>query len=171
MDWLQQVFGTEHMVTWWQECARAVLIFAFGLLLVRLLGRRVFAKWGAVDIVVAIVVGSNLSRALTGSAPLWGTLAACVLLMALHWAFARAAALWPAFSSVVEGDPIELVNAGVTHADRLRANGVSRVDLDEALRNASLDAPGKAAKVTLEPSGRITVVKRAEHEQSGSQYS
>jgi len=171
MDWLTRIFGAEHMVSWWQECARAVLIFAFGLLLVRLLGRRTFAKWAAVDIVVAIVVGSNLSRALTGSAPLWGTLAASLLLMILNWTLARAAALWPAFSTAVEGDPIELVSAGVTHADRMRGHGVSRTDLNEALRNASVDSPDKAAKVTLEPSGRITVVKKTGQDQSGSQYS
>jgi uncharacterized membrane protein YcaP (DUF421 family) len=170
MDWLQQVFGAEHMVNWWQECARAVLIFAFGLLLVRLLGRRTFAKWAAVDIVVAIVVGSNLSRALTGSAPLWGTLAASLLLMILNWTLARAAASWPTFSNVVEGDPVELVSAGVVRADTMRANGVSRTDLDEALRNASVDDPSMAAKVMLEPSGRITVVKKPGHDQSGAQY-
>lgn len=170
MDWLTQVFGAEHMISWWQECARAVLIFVFGLLLVRLLGRRVFAKWAAVDIVVSIVVGSNLSRALTGSAPLWGTLAASLLLMILNWALARAAAFWPAFSTAIEGDPVELVSGGVTHFDRLRASGVSRTDLNEALRNASLDGPERASRVTLEPSGRITVVKNAGDERSGSQY-
>ena len=170
MDWLSQVFGVEHMVSWSQECARAALIFVFGLLLVRVFGRRVFAKWAAIDIVVAIVVGSNLSRALTGSAPLWGTLAACVLLMLLHWLFARGAAVWPAFSSVIEGNPVELVTGGIVHAETMRANGVSPTDLDEAVRNASLDTPEKALKITLEPSGRITVVKNSEQDQSGAQY-
>jgi uncharacterized membrane protein YcaP (DUF421 family) len=170
MDWLQQVFGAEHMVSWWQECARAALIFVFGLLLFRLIGRRVFAKWAALDIVVAIVVGSNLSRALTGSAPLWGTLAASVVLMLLHWVLAHAAAAWPAFSRLVEGDPIELVTGGEIRQGTMRANGVSRTDLNEALRNASVETPEKASKVTLEPSGRITVVKRAAQDSSGAQY-
>jgi len=170
MDWLTQVFGTEHMVTWWQECARAGLIFAFGLLLFRLIGRRVFAKWAALDIVVAIVVGSNLSRALTRSAPLWGTLAASVALMAMHWVLAHAAAAWPALSMLVEGDPIELVTDGEVLRGPMRANGVSRTDLDEALRNASVETPQKAAKVTLEPSGRLTVVKQSGQGQSGAQY-
>lgn len=170
MEWLHQVFGVEHMLTWWQECARAVLIFVYGLLLVRLLGRRVFGKWAAIDIVVAIIVGSNLSRALTGSAPLFGTLAACLLLMVINWVFAQAGARWEAFSSAMEGDPVELVSDGVVRADRLRASGVSMTDLNESLRNASLDGPEKAAKVTLEPSGRITVVKKQDESQSGAQY-
>ena len=32
-----------------------------------------FGRWSALDIVLAIITGSSLSRARTGSAPLWGT--------------------------------------------------------------------------------------------------
>jgi uncharacterized membrane protein YcaP (DUF421 family) len=88
-----QIFGSGPPLSAAQECARAALVFAYGLLLVRVAGRRVFGKWSALDIIVSIVVGSNLSRALTGDAPLWGTLAATTLLMALHWVLAHASAL------------------------------------------------------------------------------
>lgn len=83
------LFGPQGHPLWWQECARAALIFAYGLALVRIAGRRVFGKWSALDIIVSVIVGSNLSRALTGSAPLFGTLAATTLLMALHWVLAQ----------------------------------------------------------------------------------
>ena len=39
---LDNLFGVTGQVTWAQECARAVLIFVYGLALVRLAGRRVF---------------------------------------------------------------------------------------------------------------------------------
>lgn len=52
---------------------------------VRIAGKRVFGKWAALDIIVSIMAGSNLSRALTGNAPLGGTLAATSLLMGLHY--------------------------------------------------------------------------------------
>src|SRR5918911_703391 len=102
------VFGSDNHLAWWQECARAVVIFAYGLALVRLAGRRVFGKWAALDIIVSIVVGSNLSRALTGSAALWETLAATTLLMALHWALSHAAARSPRLSHLLEGRSIHL---------------------------------------------------------------
>ena len=159
MDWSQQVFGSEHMVTWWQECTRATLIFAFGLLLVRLAGRRAFAKWAAVDIVIAIIVGSSLSRALTGSAPLWGTLAACVLLMVLHWLLSRAASRWTAVADAVEGHAVELAALGRLERSNMRAFGVTAKDVDESIRKAGLADIDGAARVTLEPSGQITVVK------------
>src|SRR5689334_3575340 len=83
------VFGVQGHLLWWQECLRAMLVSAYGLALVRITGRRVFGKWSALDIIVSIIVGSNLSRTLTGGAPLGGTLAATTLLMALHWVLAQ----------------------------------------------------------------------------------
>ncbi len=70
---LNEILGpTGGQVTVAQECARAVLVLAYGLTLVRLSGRGAFGKWSALDIIVSIMVGSTLSRALTGSAPLPG---------------------------------------------------------------------------------------------------
>ncbi|MGH8291183.1 MAG: hypothetical protein ACREV7_19635 [Steroidobacteraceae bacterium] len=40
----------------------------------RLAGRRTFARWSALDMIVSIIMGSSLSRALTGAAPLGGTI-------------------------------------------------------------------------------------------------
>ena len=77
---LDSLFGASSPLDWTQELARAVLIFTYGLLLVRVFGRRVFRKWAALDFVISIVIGSNLSRALTGNAQLWETLAATALL-------------------------------------------------------------------------------------------
>ena len=93
MGILEFVFGSTGHISWWQECVRAIAIFAYGLILVRLAGRRIFGRWAALDIVVAIIIGSNLSRALTGNAPFGGTLAACALLVALHWVLAQGVAV------------------------------------------------------------------------------
>ena len=109
---VEAVFGNGPDLDWYQECARAALIFVYGLVLVRIAGRRIFGKWSALDIVVSIIIGSNLSRALTGSAPLWGTLIATTLLVALHWVLARLVAAFPGFSRVVEGRSIELARHG-----------------------------------------------------------
>ena len=116
-----------------------------------------FGKWSALDIVVSIIVGSNLSRVLTGSAPLWGTLAATGLLMALHWVLAHASAPWPAVSHVLEGRAIALAEANRLDEARRKQNAVSEADLNEALRQSALSNLEQVERVTLEPSRRITV--------------
>jgi uncharacterized membrane protein YcaP (DUF421 family) len=157
---LADIFGTTGDVNWAQECARAVLIFGFGLLLIRLAGRRVFGKWSALDTVVAIIAGSNLSRAITGSAPLWGTLAATAILMLLHWILAYAVARSPRLSRVLEGRPVDLAHEGQVRKSALRRHAVSEADLTEALRRAGVEDVEDTGKVVLEPSGKISVLKR-----------
>jgi uncharacterized membrane protein YcaP (DUF421 family) len=157
---MTEIFGTQSDLTWWQECAQAVLLFAYGLLLVRLAGRRVFGKWTALDIIVSIIVGSNLSRALTGSAPLVGTMVATALLMLIHWILASAAARSDRLSAIVEGRAIELARGGgPVRRDELLRHSVSGADLHEALRQAGVERASDAKLVSLEPSGKITVVK------------
>jgi uncharacterized membrane protein YcaP (DUF421 family) len=157
---MTDLFGTTGDVTWWQECTRAVLIFAYGLLLVRLAGRRVFGKWTALDIIVSIIVGSNLSRAITGTVPLFGTMVATGLLMLIHWIMARWVARSERLSEIIEGRAVELARAGgpLRHDEMLR-HSVSGADLHEALRQAGLERASDARLVSLEPSGKITVVK------------
>jgi uncharacterized membrane protein YcaP (DUF421 family) len=153
------LFGATGQVAWWQEAARAALVFGYGLALVRLLGRRVFARWAALDIVVAIVAGSNLSRALTGNAPLLGTLAGTTVLLVLHRLCALAAARWRLASWLVEGEALVLARGGRVDRTTVQRHAVSEADLEEAARGAGLDAPEQADTVVLEPSGKIDLAK------------
>lgn len=155
------LFGMKNALSWGQECARAVLIFFYGLVLVRVAGRRVFGKWAALDIIVSIVIGSNLSRALTGSAPLGGTLAASTVLMALHWLLAMAAARWPLLSHLLEGRAIRLATEGRLDEGKRRLHAVSEADLGEALRKSGVESVADTRHVTLEPGGTITVLKHS----------
>ena len=160
MEPLADLFGTTAQVSALQECARAVLIFAYGLLLIRVAGRRVFGRWSALDIIVSIIVGSNLSRALTGSAPLFGTILATTLLMLLHLVFAHLAARSRFLSRLFEGAPIALSEEGRLSENAQRRHAISEADLNEALRQSGLEHLGEANRITLEPSGRLTVIKR-----------
>lgn len=154
------IFGTGKDLGVLQECARAVLVLAYGLVAVRVVGRRIFGKWSALDIVVSIVIGSNLSRALTGSAPLLGTLAATSVFLLLHWLLAHLAARFPVMSRLLEGQAITIFKEGAADHDARLRHSVSQADLDEALRQSGLSSVTEARQVTLEPSGKITVLKR-----------
>ena len=159
MSLLSEIFGTNAGLSWWQECARATVIFFYGLTLVRIAGRRVFGKWSALDIIVSIIIGSNLSRALTGSAPLIGTLLATTLLVLLHWFLAQLVARSPRVSELFEGAQIVLGRNGKTDPSQLKKESVSQADLNEALRQQNLDNAEHARLISLEPSGKITVLR------------
>ena len=50
MELLTALFGAKDHVSLFQECARAVLIFFYGLVLLRLSGRRTFGHWSALGL-------------------------------------------------------------------------------------------------------------------------
>ena len=94
MEWsdsIPNLIGAEPAsITWWQMTIRAAVGFLFGLLLVRIFGQRAFGRQTVLDVILAIVVGSNLSRTMTASAPLWPTLAATTVAALLSGAYVPA---------------------------------------------------------------------------------
>lgn len=153
------IFGTREHINAWQECARALVVFPYGLLVVRLVGARIFGRWSALDFIVSIIVGSALGRVLTGSGPVGATLAAVTLLMALHWGLARLAARYRPFSRIVEGTPVVLASGGRLVEGRMTENNITKADLAEALREKGVDDVSQTRTIVLEPSGSINVVK------------
>ena len=139
------------------RCARAVVIFIWGFLLIRFAGRRIFGQWAALDTVVAIMAGSNLSRAITGSAPLFGTMVATAVLVALHWALAKLTTHSSLMDRILEGEAVELGANGVLHDDKMKKWAVSGTDLAQAMRQSGVSRIEDIERVTLEPSGTISV--------------
>jgi uncharacterized membrane protein YcaP (DUF421 family) len=156
------IFGVQNHISTAQEAARAVLIFAYGLALLRLSGPRMFGHWSALDIVISIMVGSALARAMTGSAPLVGTMVAAAVMAFLHVGLAHGVARDRRLARLFEGKAVMLIDHGrIDHRMRMHSK-ISEADLREALREHGIDGEAKADNVKrmmLEPSGKLSVVK------------
>jgi len=156
------VFGVKDHLTTAQEGARAVLIFAYGFVLLRLIGPRVFGRWSAVDYVITIMVGSALARAMTGSAPLVGTMVAAAVMAVLHLALAYSVAHSPALARLLEGKEVTLIQDGKIDHQARKRELISGADLKEGLRQHGIDGEphvDNVKKLVLEPSGKFSVIK------------
>ena len=165
--------GTEHLailhglfgdsgepLAWWQMCARAMVVFVYGIALVRLAGTRVFGKGAALDIILSVIIGSNLSRALTGNAPLWEVLITTTFLVGLHWLVAEIAFRNRTFATWVKGQPKELIRDGKRVERTISREEIGERDLDAALRSASIEDVSEVGRAVLERDGSITVRAR-----------
>ncbi len=137
------------------------ILFFIGIAYIRIAGRRTFSHATPLDIVVALVVGSNLSRAMTGKAPFWPALAATLLLVVLHRVFALLTLRWAWLARLMKGQPVVLVRDGVEDRQAMRRHEIGEDDLLEGLRLEQVERPEQARLATLENSGRISVVRRA----------
>lgn len=141
-----------------QMALRATLIFTLGLLIVRFAATRAFGKWSALDIILAVIIGSNLSRALTGSAPFIPTLVATVLLVVFHALLSMGAARWPWLSTLTKGASVKLVRDGKLDEAAMRRAGIGHGDLRMALRAAGHADLASVASASLERNGDISVI-------------
>jgi uncharacterized membrane protein YcaP (DUF421 family) len=159
---MEMLFGVKDHLTLGQECARAVLIFFYGLVALRISGKRTFARWSALDLVISIIVGSNLSRALTGSAPLPGTLAAVAVLIALHFiaTFAAARSVW--WSRLLEGSGVVLGEKGALDETARCRHLISTEDLREAMRQQGVEKVEETKRIVLEANGKISVLRKVD---------
>jgi uncharacterized membrane protein YcaP (DUF421 family) len=143
-----------------QLCVRAVIVFVVGLAYIRLAGRRTFYQATPLDIIVAILVGSNLSRAMTGKAPFWGGLAATLLFVILHRILAMATLRWSWLASAIKGRPVVLIRDGLEDREAMRRHGIAQDDLLEGLRMENVEHPKDVRLATLEGGRKISVVPR-----------
>jgi uncharacterized membrane protein YcaP (DUF421 family) len=121
-----------------------------------------FGHWSALDIVVTIMVGSALARAMTGSAPLVGTMVAAAVMAFLHVSLAHCVAHSAKFARIFEGEAVTLIDHEVIDHLKRKQNKISDADLREALRQQGIDGESHAGNVkvmALEPSGKLSVVK------------
>jgi uncharacterized membrane protein YcaP (DUF421 family) len=161
MEMLHTLIGTEgDAINWWQMSLRATLIFLIGIMIVRFAATRAFGRWSALDIIFAVVVGSNLGRAMTGSAPFVATLVATVVLVVLHGVLARASARWAWLGALTKGRSVVLVREGVVDRDRMRRAGIGEGDLRLALRSKGHPDLEQVRTLYLERNGDLTVITR-----------
>lgn len=138
---------------------RTVLVYAFTLLLVRLGSKRFLAEATAFDIIVGIMLGSVMSRAINGSAPFLPTLAAGAVLVGVHWLLGFLSSRISWFGPAIKGNPILLIKDGEIQEAGMRRAGLSRHDLEQGLRlQARHDDPSKVKLAFMERNGNISVL-------------
>lgn len=144
-----------------QTAARAVVVFLCSFVLVRIADRRFLGRSAGLDIVLAIIFGSVMSRAVNGSAPLGSTLSAGLTLAVLHRVLAFLACRSHFLSVLLKGRDRLLVRDGKVDEAQLRRADFTADDLLENLRlRGNVDQPQDVAEARLERNGQISVVHR-----------
>jgi uncharacterized membrane protein YcaP (DUF421 family) len=141
---------------------RAIVVFAFLLVLTRIIGRRELSSLQPFDLILIIILGDAVQQgltqddySLTGAFLAIGTIA--VLQVFVSWLGFR----FPRARPVLEGTPIVVVQDG----DVLERNAKrERLSVDEIREAARLQGIGQLSEVkwaVLETNGQITFIKKS----------
>ena len=144
-----------------QILVRCVLIYVIGIALVRIGKKRFLGKIAAFDTVLAIIIGSLLSRAITDTDYFLKILAACLLLILLHRVFSLIAAYSDKFGDLIKGHDRVILRDGELLWDAMRKSNLSEQDVIQSLRlNANTDDVSKIEIARLERNGDISVIMK-----------
>jgi len=144
-----------------QVVARCLIVYVAGLLVIRVGKSRMLSRAWPLDVILAFILGSLLSRGINGSASLSGTVVAVVTLVALHSALTALACRFHWLGDAIKGKQHQLIlNGEIIHENLLRSH-ISERDLIEELRlNANVEKPEQVQAAYKERSGEVGVVKR-----------
>ncbi len=142
-----------------QVCLRALIVFIAALIIVRIADKRFLAKMAALDVILGFMLGSMLARAINGSATLFPSLVAGLLLALLHRLLATLAYRSEKVGKLIKGEADVLVERGLVHQQKLRAHKISEKDLYEELRlNGKTEDLQHVSRAVIERNGKISVV-------------
>jgi uncharacterized membrane protein YcaP (DUF421 family) len=144
-----------------QMSLRALVVFVLAIAMIRVANKRFMGKNAALDVLLGIVFGSMVSRAITGNAPFLPTLAASFVLVLLHWIMSAIAFRSKAFGTLVKGHDSTLVRDGEIQWEAMRKAHLTEHDLREAIRNSG-ERPdvSQVESAHLERNGDVSVIMR-----------
>jgi uncharacterized membrane protein YcaP (DUF421 family) len=138
---------------------RAALVYIIAVILLRLAERRFMTRRSPFDLVLAIIIGSVISRAITGNAPFVPTLVAALVLVLAHTALSTLAFRFNWLGKLVKGSPRTLVRDGHVDHKALRRSHIGERDLEAAVRRAGLTTIEQVGRAYLERDGAITIIE------------
>ncbi len=140
---------------------RAVVVYAFLLVALRLAGRRELGQMTSFDLVLLLVISNAVQNSINaGDNSLAGGLVSAVTLVALNWLVGFSAWRWRWAERVVQGRPIRIVTGGRVHVTSLRRELLTLAELRSALRKQGIMRISDCRQVVLEPDGTLTAVRR-----------
>ncbi len=137
-----------------------MVVYFVGLVIVRLGKSRLISRATSLDVILGFILGSLLSRGITGHASISGTAVASAAIVLLHWFFTALACRSHKFGTLMKGHDRLLVQDGRIIEENMRKSSLSVHDLREELRLKGVEELSQVKRAFKERNGEVSVIKR-----------
>lgn len=146
---------------YWEFVVRAVVIYIFLLVLLRVTGKRQVGQLAPFDLVLLLVLSNSVQNAMNGgdNSITGGIVLACTLI-GINWVVSRLTFRSKRLEAIVEGRPIILVHNGRTDHRAMRDAQMTVHELNASLRAEGCVGAEEVLIAVLENNGKITVVPK-----------
>jgi uncharacterized membrane protein YcaP (DUF421 family) len=146
-----------------EKVLRALLIYLFLVIALRIVGKRELGQANTLDLVVLLLVANAVQNGIIGNdITVTGAVIGAVTLFAINEVFNRAAYGSALVSRVLEGNPSVLIEKGKPVPKTLRREGISLPELRAIARRQGFDDLGEVESAILETNGVVTMFRHDE---------
>jgi uncharacterized membrane protein YcaP (DUF421 family) len=155
---------------WWEFVLRAVVVYLFLLVLLRMTGKRQVGQLAPFDLVLLLVLSNAVQNSMNGGDnSVTGGMILAITLVAIN-----AGVGWLTFHNktiegLIEGRPVILVHDGKIDHRALRKVQLTTHELESSLRAEGCCGPAEVRFAVLENTGRISVIPREKSDKSRDQ--
>jgi len=153
-----------------EKVIRAVVIYLFLVIALRLVGKRELSQLNTLDFVVLLAVANAVQNGLIGADnSVTGAVVGAVTLFAVDGALAYVLFRQVRLRRLVEGTPTVLIERGDVIEKALRQEELTHEDLLAALQSSGAATFDEVERASLEPSGKVVFVPK-DPSQATQQY-
>jgi uncharacterized membrane protein YcaP (DUF421 family) len=155
-------------IPWWEFIARALLVYVFLIVILRISGKRQVGQLAPFDLVLLLVLSNAVQNSMNGGDnSVVGGMISAVTLVTLNWMLGYATYKNKRIESIIEGKPQIIIHNG--HIDRavMQREKVTQHELEAALRMAGCASVTDVQFAVLENNGQISVRAKDPPNKSG----
>jgi len=146
---------------WWEFILRALIVYGFLIVLLRMTGKRQVGQLAPFDLVLLLVLSNAVQNAMNGgdNSVLAGVLSACTLVL-VNYLVGLASWRSKKIESLIEGRPEVLIHNGKLYEEVLVREKLTHHELNAALRAAGCTDIEQVHCAMLENNGQISIVAK-----------
>jgi len=146
---------------WWEFILRALIVYGFLIVLLRMTGKRQVGQLAPFDLVLLLVLSNAVQNAMNGgdNSVLAGVLSACTLVL-VNYLVGLASWRSKKVEALIEGRPEVLIHNGKLYEEVLVREKLTHHELNAALRAAGCTEVEEVHCAMLENNGQISVVAK-----------
>lgn len=161
MDYIIHILfkANQSEITWWAMVFRGIVIYFLAIFMIRLGGKRMLSRFGTFDVVISIIIGAILAKAIVGSAKFLPTIITSCILVILHFLLSKITLYYHPLGHQVKGNPHLLYENGNFIDAALKKNNITHDDIIESVRlQTNSESLKNIDRIYLERNGQISFV-------------
>lgn len=152
---------TIELPHWWDFIVRAVVVYLFLLVLLRLTGKRQVGQLAPFDLVLLLVLSNAVQNSMNGGDnSITGGVILATTLVALNWCVGWLTYRSKRLELLIEGRPVILIHNGKVDRETLRKSQMTIHELEASIRSQGCAGPEDVRFAVLENNGHVSVIRK-----------